>query len=215
MDKTLVFKVLVLGDSSVGKSSLLRRYVDNQYDDSYLSTIGVDFKIKTLRVNNIMVKLHMWDTAGQERFRSITQQYYRGCDGVFLVVDMTNVETLRNLPRTWLTDVKNFCGGIAQNDPKSPVLIVLANKCDQTKHFQISDGHLSGLLMTHFKTSAKTGTNVTEAFEEMTRQILAKRAKTHTHLHTSNRVSMYRHNGATIALSAEEPQEIESNKCSC
>ena len=169
--EVFLFKILLLGDSGVGKSCLMRCFVDNQYDDAYIATIGVDFRIKTITVDDILIKLQIWDTAGQERFQSITHTYYRGSDGAFLVVDMTNLQTLRDLPRTWMSDVRTYSG-----PEKEPVVIVLANKCDLTNELHITDGHLSNLLLTHFKTSAKKSINVQKAFEEMARQILKKRA---------------------------------------
>lgn len=225
-DKAFLFKILLIGDCNVGKSSLMRRYVDNQYSEGYIATIGVDFKIKTLMVGDIMVKLQLWDTAGQERFQSITQTYYRGCDGVFLVVDMTNVQTLRELPRKWMSEVTRYCGIKDKDDPHAPVMIVLANKCDKTKELQIKDAHLKGLLVSHFKTSAKEGINVQKAFEEMATQILDKRTQHHLSMmkaeerERSSRYqsfsSLYRQNGnKVITLEGDDEQDEKSKRRGC
>ena len=94
-----LFKLLIIGDCGVGKSALLLRYVDDIFMDTYLSTIGVDFKIKTIELEGKTVKLQIWDTAGQERFQTITTVYYRGADGIMLVYDSTNQVWLWNMDR--------------------------------------------------------------------------------------------------------------------
>uniref|UniRef100_A0A672H509 Ras-related protein ORAB-1-like n=1 Tax=Salarias fasciatus TaxID=181472 RepID=A0A672H509_SALFA len=87
-----LFKLLLIGDSGVGKSCLLLRFADDSYTDSYISTIGVDFKIRTVDMDGKTVKLQIWDTAGQERFRTITSSYYRGAHGIIIVYDVTEQE---------------------------------------------------------------------------------------------------------------------------
>ena len=94
-----LFKLLIIGDSGVGKSSLLVRFADNTFSGNYITTIGVDFKIRTINVNGERVKLQIWDTAGQERFRTITSTYYRGTHGVIVVYDVTSGESFVNVKR--------------------------------------------------------------------------------------------------------------------
>lgn len=103
-----LFKLLIIGDSGVGKSSLLLRFSDNTFTGSYITTIGVDFKIKTVNIDDEKVKLQIWDTAGQERFRTITSTYYRGTHGVVIVYDVTNGETFANVKR-WLHEIDQNC----------------------------------------------------------------------------------------------------------
>ena len=103
-----LFKLLLIGDSGVGKSCLLLRYVDETYQESYISTIGVDFKIKTIELDGKVIKLQIWDTAGQERFRTITSTYYRGTHGVIVVYDVTSGESFANVKR-WLHEIDQNC----------------------------------------------------------------------------------------------------------
>eukprot|EP00302_Diacronema_sp_CCMP2436_P000625 CAMPEP_0179846768 /NCGR_PEP_ID=MMETSP0982-20121206/5724_1 /TAXON_ID=483367 /ORGANISM="non described non described, Strain CCMP 2436" /LENGTH=125 /DNA_ID=CAMNT_0021731905 /DNA_START=20 /DNA_END=394 /DNA_ORIENTATION=- len=92
-----VFKLLLVGDAGVGKSSMLLRFTDDTFEEHMASTIGVDFKVKTIKVGELTVKLTIWDTAGQERFRTLTNSYYRGCQGIILVFDLTSEQSLHNV----------------------------------------------------------------------------------------------------------------------
>nr|CAD7393725.1 unnamed protein product [Timema cristinae] len=103
-----LFKLLIIGDSGVGKSSLLLRFADNTFSGSYITTIGVDFKIRTVDVDGERVKLQIWDTAGQERFRTITSTYYRGTHGVIVVYDVTSGDSFANVKR-WLHEIEQNC----------------------------------------------------------------------------------------------------------
>ena len=96
-DYGALFKVVLIGESNSGKTSMLLRFCDNMFSDNYVCTIGVDFKIKTMKIDNKIVKLQVWDTAGQERFRSITHGYYRNSQGCIAVYDITNRETFATI----------------------------------------------------------------------------------------------------------------------
>merc|ERR1711862_233277 len=98
------FKILLIGDSGVGKSCLLLRFADNSWTETHISTIGVDFKIKTLKIGDKTIKLQIWDTAGQERFRIITSSYYRGAQGIILVYDCTDPESFQNV-KQWMGEI--------------------------------------------------------------------------------------------------------------
>lgn len=122
-----LLKVVVIGDVTVGKTSLIQRYVNNTYKEGYKATIGVDFSLKQIRWSNTCsIKLQLWDIAGQERFASITRAYYRGADGCFLLFDLSNSATLRRAAR-WKEDLDAKC----RLPDGSPVpCLLLANKSD-------------------------------------------------------------------------------------
>ena len=98
------FKLVIIGDSGVGKSNILLSLVEERFMEVHINTIGVDFKIKTFELDGKSVKLQIWDTAGQERFRTITSNYYRGADGIILVYDVTNETSFHNIQR-WMQDI--------------------------------------------------------------------------------------------------------------
>src|SRR5271165_522496 len=99
-----LIKVIVVGDSGVGKSSILLRYADDAFSEKFISTIGVDFKVKNLTVDKKQIKLQIWDTAGQERFRTIVSAYYKNIDCVFVIFDLTDVNSFDNI-KLWLNDI--------------------------------------------------------------------------------------------------------------
>jgi len=166
-DYDYLFKLLLIGDSGVGKSCLLLRFADNTFTDSFISTIGVDFKIRTMDIDGKRVKLQIWDTAGQERFRTITSSYYRGAHGIIVVYDVTD--------RVSFNNVKQWLGEIDRYACQSVNKLLLGNKADlaEKRTVQTSEGKdfADSLGVQFLETSAKTSNNVEEAFTTMTRQI--------------------------------------------
>ena len=100
-----IFKVLLIGNSDVGKSSLILRYVDQIWNDVFVPTIGVDFKVKSLEVDKKLVKMQIWDTAGQERFRNVISSYFKGAHGILLIYDITAKDSFKEL-ENWLGEVE-------------------------------------------------------------------------------------------------------------
>ena len=105
-DHDYLFKLLIIGNSAVGKSALLMRYAGGTYEDNYITTIGIDFKVRTIEVEEKRVKMQIWDTAGQERFRTIGTAYYRNTHGVIVVYDVTSRESFLNVEQ-WLQEITN------------------------------------------------------------------------------------------------------------
>jgi Ras-related protein Rab-1A len=167
-----LFKLLLIGDSGVGKSCLLLRFADDTYTESYISTIGVDFKIRTVDLDGKCIKLQIWDTAGQERFRTITSSYYRGAHGIIIVYDITDVESFNNV-RQWLFEIDRFA-----NEHVNKLLV--GNKADLVSKrvvaTETAQDFAASLDIPFLETSAKNSTNVEEAFLTMAAQIKTRMA---------------------------------------
>lgn len=166
-DYDYLFKLLLIGDSGVGKSSLLLRFADDTYTESYISTIGVDFKIRTVDIEGKTVKLQIWDTAGQERFRTITSSYYRGAHGIIVVYDVTDDDSFNNV-KQWLNEIDRYA---SENVNK----LLVGNKSDliQKKKvdFETATAFANEMSIPFLETSAKTATNVEQAFVTMAQEI--------------------------------------------
>jgi len=171
-----LFKVVIVGDSGCGKSSLLVRFADGDYSDVYISTIGVDFKFRELKLNGKNIKLQIWDTAGQERFRNITASFYRGAAGIVLVYDVTNKSSFNNLA-TWLDDIARHhgYGNSLSGLVSKPSIILVGNKCDLPQR-AVSTEAAQRFADTHaiqfIEASAKNSSNVDTAFINLVSEIL-------------------------------------------
>ena len=163
------FKILLLGDSSVGKTCFLKRYTENTFQDAYLSTIGFDFKYKLVTLEDgKIVKVQLWDTAGEERFRTIAKSYYKGAHGIVLRYDVTNRKTYENI-RKWMNQIKD--------DSSSNISIILvANKIDcENEYRQVTKEEGKTLAKSNnlpiFEASAKDNINVEESFKYLIEKI--------------------------------------------
>ncbi|KAI5417649.1 GTP-binding protein yptm2, partial [Lathyrus oleraceus] len=162
-----LFKLLLIGDSGVGKSCLLLRFADDSYLDSYISTIGVDFKIRTVEQDGKTIKLQIWDTAGQERFRTITSSYYRGAHGIIVVYDVTDQESFNNV-KQWLNEIDRYA---SENVNK----LLVGNKSDLADNKVVSSETAKAFAdeigIPFMETSAKNANNVEQAFMAMAAEI--------------------------------------------
>lgn len=164
-----IMKILLIGDSGVGKSCLLVRFVEDKFSPSFITTIGIDFKIKTVDINGKKIKLQLWDTAGQERFRTITTAYYRGAMGIILVYDVTDERTFANV-KQWFKTVSDHANDDAQ-------LLLVGNKSDMDTRlvsFEQGESLAKELGIPFVESSAKDDTNVNEIFFTLARLIQGK-----------------------------------------
>ena len=167
-DYDYLFKLVLIGDSGVGKSCLLLRFADDSFTDSYISTIGVDFRFRTVNIDMKTVKLQIWDTAGQERFRTITSAYYRGAHGIIMVYDVTNHESFEHVDE-WLSEVNRHASD-------STLKLLVGNKADLSDDKKVSSQEAEKFAQTlgisFLETSAKNATNVEAAFLTMAKQLI-------------------------------------------
>lgn len=166
-----LFKLLLIGDSGVGKTCILFRFADDQFNASFISTIGIDFKIKTVNINGKRIKLQIWDTAGQERFHTITTSYYRGANGIMMVYDITNTKTFDSVTK-WLSNVSDHASADVRK-------VLLGNKSDQEEKRMISTARGQEIAQANgiqfFETSAKDNVLITEAFLHLATEIFENR----------------------------------------
>lgn len=162
-----LIKLLLIGDSGVGKSCLLLRFSDDSFTPSFITTIGIDFKIRTIELDGKRIKLQIWDTAGQERFRTITTAYYRGAMGILLVYDVTDDRSFNN--------IRNWIRNIDQHAAENVSRILIGNKCDLVDKKVIDSARGKALAdeynMKFLETSAKNSLNVDEAFITLAKEI--------------------------------------------
>ena len=163
-----IFKLILIGNSGVGKSSILQRYMKHTFEENYKCTIGVDFLMKSLIMNGITVKLQIWDTAGQEKYKSMVSSYYRGANVALIVFDITSHKTFEALP-LW---IENFY----KNGPEQKNIILIGNKKDLEEKRQVTQEEAQMFSetnnMIYFETSAKDGDNIDYVFNYAAEKLL-------------------------------------------
>jgi small GTP-binding protein len=169
-DYEYIFKYIIIGDSSVGKTSLISSLMNGSFKKEYTTTIGVDFASKMLKLDDHIVKIQIWDTAGQEAFRSITKCYYRGAIGCIIVFDITSIKSFENV-KSWLNDVNH-----SDRSDKRQIMIV-GNKKDLEKYRAVSKEEINDLISSlenvkYFETSAYDIESVDKCFEILTRNVM-------------------------------------------
>ena len=165
-------KILILGDSSVGKTTLLLKYVDGYFPTVYVATIGVEYKIKRININGIDISLQIWDTAGQERFRGITKNFMKGADGIIYAYDITKKSSFESL-KNWIFQSEEATEGFKK--------IIIGNKIDLDKERQITKESLNKFCQSRnikgLEVSAKNDVNVNECFETLAKLIIEGKSK--------------------------------------
>ena len=168
MSEETVYKVLLLGDTTVGKTCFLMKYTDKTFQDIHMATIGLDYRLKTMKLKSGKdIKLQIWDTAGQDRFRAITKNYYKGSHGIILIYDVTNLQTFEN--------VKNWVNQIREEASTKVVIYIAANKIDMETERKVTKQEGERLAQElgfpFMETSAKSGININETFEDLVERI--------------------------------------------
>ena len=166
----LLYKVIIIGDTGVGKSNILSRYVKDEFSSNSKSTVGVELGIKFLKIKNTKTKIQIWDTAGQERYRAITSSYFKGSNGCFIVYDITNEASFNN--------VENWYEQIQKETSKDIPILLVGNKCDLEDERKISiekgKEKAQNLNCAFFETSALKKINIDKIFEELVNNIYEK-----------------------------------------
>ena len=195
-DSNHTFKILTIGESGVGKTCILRRFVENKFLKSHLATIGIDFRTKVLHVYGKDIKLKIWDTAGQERYHNITSQIYKGADGIILVFDV-NEEISFTKIKDWIEQIKS---NVSQEEIS---LILLGNKCDiEERAISKEQGQemANSLNINYYETSALNGMGINEAFEGLTKEIMKKK-------------KVINSDGRTISLTSTQKAKNQKKGC--
>ena len=163
----MIFKIVLVGDSGVGKTNLLLRYLKNEFNTQTKATVGVEFGNTKVQIDNALIKAQIWDTAGQERYRSITSAYYKGAHGALIVYDITRKDSFDSVEK-WLSDLKN-------NGEEKMVIMAIGNKCDMVNERVISteEGEAKAQInnIAFLETSALNATNVAKAFDELIQKL--------------------------------------------
>ena len=165
-----IFKIILIGSSGVGKSSILQRYIQKTFNDSYASTIGVDFFMKSINIGEKTIKLQLWDTAGTEKFRSITTGYYRGADAAFVVFDLSAKSSFKAVSE-WIENYYKY-----KNPDSEKNVVLIGNKVDLVDKREVTqeeaENYVKDNNIFYFETSAKEGKNIEECFNFMAEKLL-------------------------------------------
>ncbi|KKN46548.1 hypothetical protein LCGC14_0671920 [marine sediment metagenome] len=168
--REFVFKITILGDAAVGKTSLINQFIEGSFQDDYKPTLGANIVRKDVDLDGVKVRLIMWDLAGQEKYRVVRSMYFQGCEGALLVYDITRYNTLENIDSKWLRDFKKYV-------KKKGVFVLIGNKSDLEEQRVVTIGRGKELAVKikasdFIETSAKTRENIEEAFSLLVYQIL-------------------------------------------
>ena len=163
-------QLLIIGDSTVGKTSIITRFANGTFNSNYLATVGLDNFTKDEIIDNKTIRIKIWDTAGQERYKSLTKGFFRNAEGVMLVYDVTNLETYENL-KYWMQSIKNNLGNSIDDIP----IIIIGNKIDcQEREVSVEEAEnfWKEQGFSYFETSAKTGENIEKTIKFLVKRVI-------------------------------------------
>ena len=170
---SLIFKIILIGDTSVGKTNILSRYINDKFSETSKSTVGVELATKVENYNNKKIKIQIWDTAGQERYKSITTSYYKGAKGAFIVYDITKKESFKNVDK-WIKDLKEF-------GDEDVTILIIGNKCDLEDEREVSIEEVKKKAelfdIGYCETSALKSKNIDYAFQTLIKLVAEKMEK--------------------------------------
>jgi small GTP-binding protein len=203
----MIFKVVLIGDTSVGKTNILSKYLTNDFDPDSKATVGVEFGTKNFKIEDNIVKVQIWDTAGQERYRSITNAYYKGAKGSLLVYDITNPKTFESIDR-WLSDLK-------VNGDENISVVLLGNKSDLESDRKVSTQQgkekAEFYKLAFMETSALNGNNIDKAFSELITDVY----KNHHDLFEKQAKVVINDRAINLENADENDEKIEKEKKGC
>ena len=204
-------KIILLGDSGVGKTSISARYIDSSFKDNYQATLQVEKRMKLINEDDkTSLRLNIWDTAGQEKFRAITRQFYRDCHGAFIVFDLTKKTSFNEL-NNWINELKT-------HGDEDTVIIILGNKSDLKTEREIPEEDIKNEIENkykYFEVSAKTGNNISLAFDEMKKLIMQKIKKNEQKENTKSSKKKLNKEEKKRAQSLEEIKETVNKESKC
>ena len=203
----MIFKVVLIGDTSVGKTNILSKYLTNEFDPDSKATVGVEFGTKNFKIEDNIVKVQIWDTAGQERYRSITNAYYKGAKGSLLVYDITNPKTFESIDR-WLSDLK-------VNGDENISVVLVGNKSDLESDRKVSTQQgkekAEFYKLAFLETSALNGNNIDKAFNELITDVY----KNHHDLFEKQAKVVINDRAINLENVDENDEKIEKEKKGC
>lgn len=207
-----IFKIILIGDANIGKTSIINRYVNKVYNDKYICTIGVDFMMKSMIVNDQAIKLQIWDTAGMEKYKQITVSYYRGAQAAIVVFDLTSKSSFNSIPR-WISDFSQNRNPIFEK-----VIIIVGNKSDMLDEREVSQEEIDAFIkmnnFVYFDCSAKTGDNVEFIFSEIA-QLLYFNYKNNMDAQVRNAIQIRKSNLGNVDNFQTLIDNKKKHKCNC
>ena len=202
---TMLFKIVIIGDTYVGKTNILSRYISNEFDPNSNSTIGVELTTKTYNFDNNDVKVQIWDTAGQEKYRSITSSYYKGAQGCLLVYDITKKKSFDNIDK-WYSELKS-------NSDEKIYTMLLGNKSDLEENREVSideaEKKAKNFNIAFMETSAYNGNNINKAFNELINNVY----QNNKHAFNQEIKVILKDKGVEIPQENNEENKKDSNWC--
>jgi Ras-related protein Rab-1A len=197
-------QLLIIGDSTVGKTSILNKFANGTFNANYLATVGLDNITKDETIDGKNIRIKIWDTAGQERYKALTKGFFNNAEGIMIVFDVTNIETFDNL-KNWIQSIETFMGNKMEETP----IIIIGNKIDcEEREVKTEDAesYCNGQNYPYFETSAKTGENIDKTIRFLVKKVIEGNTDNNQNEGTGNN---------NLRLSKEELKKKEGGGCNC